>query len=76
MEGLIVSNFTILVGALVVLAIVIVLMGVKTVEQGYELTVERFGRYTRSLRPGLNLIENMDLESMKLLPESSIKVLA
>ncbi len=56
MEGLIVSNFTILVGALVVLAIVIVLMGVKTVEQGYELTVERFGRYTRSLRPGLNLI--------------------
>ncbi len=56
MEGLIVSNFTILVGALVVLAIVIILMGVKTVEQGYELTVERFGRYTRSLRPGLNLI--------------------
>lgn len=56
MEGLIVSNFTILVGALVVLAIVIVFMGVKTVEQGYELTVERFGRYTRSLRPGLNLI--------------------
>lgn len=56
MEGLIVSNFTILVGALVVLAIVIVLMGVKTVEQGYELTVERFGRYTRSLRPGLNFI--------------------
>ncbi len=56
MEGLIVSNFTILVGALVVLAIVIILMGVKTVEQGYELTVERFGRYTRSLRPGLNFI--------------------
>ena len=56
MEGLIVSYSTILVGALVVLAVVIILMGVKTVEQGYELTVERFGRYTRSLRPGLNLI--------------------
>lgn len=39
-----------------VLAIVIVLMGVKSVNQGMEFTVERFGRYTRTLRPGLNLI--------------------
>lgn len=39
-----------------VLAIVIVLMGVKSVNQGMEYTVERFGRYTRTLRPGLNLI--------------------
>jgi len=39
-----------------VLAIVIVLMGVKSVQQGREFTVERFGRYTRTLRPGLNLI--------------------
>lgn len=38
------------------LAIVIVLMGVKSVQQGREFTVERFGRYTRTLRPGLNLI--------------------
>lgn len=42
--------------ALVVLAIVIVVSGVKRVPQGMEFTVERFGRYTRTLRPGLNLI--------------------
>ena len=30
--------------------------GVKPVPQGYEWTVERFGRYTRTLNPGLNLI--------------------
>ena len=30
--------------------------GVKTVPQGYNWTVERFGRYTRTLQPGLNLI--------------------
>ena len=42
--------------ALVVLAIVVVVSGVKRVPQGMEYTVERFGRYTRTLRPGLNLI--------------------
>src|SRR5207244_5130212 len=30
--------------------------GVKTVPQGYNWTVERFGRYTRTLGPGLNPI--------------------
>ena len=28
----------------------------KTVPQGYNYTIERFGRYTRTLKPGLNLI--------------------
>jgi regulator of protease activity HflC (stomatin/prohibitin superfamily) len=28
----------------------------KSVPQGREFTVERFGRYTQILRPGLNLI--------------------
>jgi regulator of protease activity HflC (stomatin/prohibitin superfamily) len=42
--------------ALVVLAAVIVVLGVKRVPQGYEYTVERFGRYTKTLTPGLNLI--------------------
>lgn len=41
---------------LLVLAIVLVFMGVKSVPQGTEVTVERFGRYTKTLRPGLNLI--------------------
>ncbi|MCH7860754.1 MAG: SPFH/Band 7/PHB domain protein, partial [Proteobacteria bacterium] len=35
--------------AFLVLVIVVVLMGVKTVPQGMEYTVERFGRFTRSL---------------------------
>jgi regulator of protease activity HflC (stomatin/prohibitin superfamily) len=38
------------------LAAVILFLGVKSVPQGNEWTVERFGRYTKSLRPGLNLI--------------------
>ncbi|KJF83273.1 SPFH domain-containing protein [Photobacterium angustum] len=37
-------------------AIVIIASSVKTVTQGSEWTVERFGRYTKTLRPGLNLI--------------------
>lgn len=38
------------------LAVVLVFLGVKSVPQGMEYTVERFGRYTNTLRPGLNLI--------------------
>jgi len=41
---------------IVVLCILVVFAGVKTVPQGYDWTVERFGRYTRTLKPGLNLI--------------------
>ena len=41
---------------LVVLAVLTLFTGVKTVDQGYNWTVERFGRYVRTLRPGLNLI--------------------
>ena len=39
-----------------VLAVATVVMGVKPVPQGMEWTVERFGRYTKTLEPGLNLI--------------------
>ncbi len=31
-------------------------MGVKSVTQGYEYTIERFGRYTQTLSPGLHFI--------------------
>jgi regulator of protease activity HflC (stomatin/prohibitin superfamily) len=41
---------------IVLLAILTLLAGVKTVPQGYNWTVERFGRYTSTLAPGLNLI--------------------
>jgi regulator of protease activity HflC (stomatin/prohibitin superfamily) len=42
--------------AVLVLAVIIVILGVKRIPQGNEYTVERFGRYTKTLRPGLNLI--------------------
>ncbi len=51
-----ISGFTTFAIAILVLAVVLVLMGVKAVPQGMELTVERFGRYTRSLHPGLHFI--------------------
>lgn len=38
------------------LAVAIILMGVKSVPQGQEWTVERFGKYTRLLPPGLHFI--------------------
>jgi regulator of protease activity HflC (stomatin/prohibitin superfamily) len=41
---------------LVIFAIVFVSSGMKMVPQGYHWTVERFGRYTRTLTPGLNFI--------------------
>jgi len=53
---LILPGFTLFVIAAVVLAVVLVFMGVKSVPQGYEYTVERFGRFTRSLVPGLHFI--------------------
>ena len=50
------SAFSIFVIAVVIMAIILVFMGVKSVPQGMEYTVERFGRYVRTLRPGLNMI--------------------
>jgi len=46
-------------GVALVLFVVLILVaygGIKRVPQGYEWTVERFGRYTRCLSPGLNFI--------------------
>jgi regulator of protease activity HflC (stomatin/prohibitin superfamily) len=41
---------------LVMLMLLTLVAGVKQVPQGYHWTVERFGRYTRILNPGLNVI--------------------
>ncbi len=49
-------GFNIFVLALLVLFVVLVISAVKIVAQGYNYTIERFGRYTRTLRPGLSLI--------------------
>jgi len=50
------QGFDIVVIVLVILVILVILAGVKTVTQGFNFTVERFGRYTRTLSPGLNII--------------------
>ncbi len=42
--------------AAVVVVFLAVAMSVRSVPQGMEYTVERFGRYTHTLRPGLNII--------------------
>ena len=54
MPGLL--GFDIWILAAVVALIVIVIAGIKQVPQGHNYTVERFGRYIRTLKPGLNLI--------------------
>ncbi|MEZ8967199.1 SPFH domain-containing protein [Vibrio breoganii] len=40
----------------IALAVILIAAGIKTVPQGSHWTVERFGRYTKTLQPGLNLI--------------------
>ncbi|MCJ2375647.1 SPFH/Band 7/PHB domain protein [Vibrio sp. ZSDZ34] len=44
------------IGGFILVAIVFIIAGIKTVPQGNNWTVERFGRYTHTLQPGLNLI--------------------
>jgi regulator of protease activity HflC (stomatin/prohibitin superfamily) len=51
-----IGAFSAFVLVIVALAVVVIFLGVKSVSQGMEWTVERFGRYTRTLTPGLNLI--------------------
>ncbi|WP_417767192.1 SPFH domain-containing protein [Stappia sp.] len=55
-EGLDLFGFDILVLVLLVLLVLVVIAGIKTVPQGFNYTVERFGRYRKTLTPGLNII--------------------
>jgi regulator of protease activity HflC (stomatin/prohibitin superfamily) len=50
------SSINIVVLLLVIFSVAVIFMGIKQVPQGYEWTVERFGRYVQSLRPGLHVI--------------------
>lgn len=50
------SGFSVFAVVVLVFALAMVFLGVKTVPQGFEYTVERFGKFTRSLSPGLHLI--------------------
>ena len=49
-------GFTVFVVVGVLLMLVLLFTAVKRVPQGFEYTIERFGRYTRTLSPGLNFI--------------------
>ena len=50
------SGFDVFAIVLALLVIVTLFAGVKTVPQGYDWTIERFGKYTHTLEPGLNII--------------------
>ncbi|MGR8930554.1 MAG: SPFH domain-containing protein [Gammaproteobacteria bacterium] len=50
------GGFGLFVTVLFVFAILTVFLSVKSVPQGMEFTVERFGKYTNTLTPGLNII--------------------
>ncbi|NTE89269.1 SPFH domain-containing protein [Agrobacterium rubi] len=50
------GGFDIVVIVVVGLVILTLFAGIKTVPQGYRYTVERFGRYTRTMEPGLNIL--------------------
>lgn len=49
-------GFTIFVIVLLLLVIITLFAGVKSVPQGSEWTQERFGKFQRTLKPGLNII--------------------
>ncbi len=48
--------FQIVIGVIVLLALVTVLKAITIVPQGHQYTIERFGKYTHTLEPGLNII--------------------
>ncbi len=54
MEGI--SGLLIFLVVLAIIVLAVIARGVRTVPQGYQWTVERFGRYRITLSPGLRLI--------------------
>ncbi len=50
------EGFSVFVLVLLALAIITLFKAITTVPQGYEYTVERFGRYIKTLGPGLGII--------------------
>lgn len=63
----ILSDFTIFVLIFLGMSVILVFLGVKSVPQAQQWTVERFGKYTKTLDPGLHLIvPAVDVISKKL----------
>ena len=56
MTEFLLTGMTITVIVLLVLAILTVSKSIVMVRQGYEYTIERFGRFTRSMRPGIHFL--------------------
>ena len=50
------EGFSVFALVLLALFVLIIFQGVKSVPQGMEFTLERFGRYIRTLSPGINFI--------------------
>jgi len=50
------EGFSIFALVMLVLFFLVIFQGVKSVPQGMEFTLERFGRYIRTLSPGINII--------------------
>ncbi len=51
-----IAGFDVVLIGVLLLVILVFFAGVKTVPQGYNYTIERFGRYRKTLTPGLNFI--------------------
>ncbi|MHA1567668.1 MAG: SPFH domain-containing protein [Alphaproteobacteria bacterium] len=51
-----ISAGTVIALVILFLALVVVWSGAKIIPQGFHFTVERFGRYTRTMEPGLHII--------------------
>jgi regulator of protease activity HflC (stomatin/prohibitin superfamily) len=56
MDGCLIVEVTVVFAILLVLIVVTIFAGVKTVPQGQIWTVERFGAFTATLSPGLNFV--------------------
>src|ERR1700685_3321815 len=50
------AGFSVFAIILVLFVLITIMMGIRQVPQGYNYTVERFGRYNKTLTPGLGVI--------------------
>jgi len=50
------AGFSVFAIILVLFVLITIMMGIRQVPQGFNYTVERFGRYNKTLTPGLGVI--------------------